>query len=250
MTGLADAERRHARCPPCAAVSAGDGWRGARYVPALGPPLPQRPSAYAAPLLQTRLDCESVFSYDNTIEARQGKRRTGLELPARGSLGTRNAAGGGWPRERSGDGNSARSNQAHRAHPTQRALARGCRRRQHAAGRLPARHAAPHWHQDRLRWWRVRRMRGATRRRRSAGLPDAGGALRRWQRRNHRKPGAGRAPAPPATGVPRKTRRPVWLLHSWDDHGLGGAAAPDAASECASRSARRLPAICAAAPAM
>ena len=130
---------------------------------------------------------------------------------------------------------------------SQRQAATARRASDEAAARRPARGLRPHRHQGRLRRRRVRRVHGAHRRRAGQLVPGSGGACwtaatvrddRRVARARRRCIRCRRRSSTRAARSAASARR--------DDH--GGAAAHGAARS-PTRSRRRWPAICAAAPA-
>ena len=128
----------------------------------------------------------------------------------------------------------------------------GARERRGAqdAGRFPARRARPHRQPCRLRARRVRRLHGAARRRDRARLPDARGAVRRRNGRDHRRRVRLRRDRRPAGGLRAAQRAAVRLLHARHAAHRRRAARRAAACRAARRSARICRATTAAAPAI
>ena len=88
------------------------------------------------------------------------------------------------------------------------------RRSAQDAGRFPARGPWPHRQPCRLRARRLRRLHRAGQRRDRARLPDAGGAMRRRQGRDHRGPVGFRRDRRSAGGVRAAQRPAMRLLHA------------------------------------
>ena len=89
---------------------------------------------------------------------------------------------------------------------------------------------APHRQPCRLRAWRLRRLHRARRWRDRARLPDAGGAMRRRDGRDHRRPVGLRRACRPAGGLRAAQRAAMRLLHA--RHADGGAGTAEAAAAC------------------
>ena len=117
-------------------------------------------------------------------------------------------------------------------------------------GRFPARDARSHRQPCRLRARRLRRLHRARRRRHRARLPDAGGAVRRLTRRDHRRRVRHRRDRRPAGRVPEAQRAAMRLLHARHAADRAGPARARRRAEPRRHPRRTSPATTAAAPAI